>query len=89
MRNLAMFITVTALTACTLFGKREAQSALDAVQIACIFQSSVTDESALADACAIAKDLLPVVRQLIGQREGAKRAGVRWGGVRDAGTDGP
>lgn len=63
---------------CALFTPKNINSALDALQIACIFESQITDEQKLASACGIAQDLIPVVRKLVGQREAAKRAGVSW-----------
>lgn len=74
------------LSGCALFTQKNARSVLDAVQIACVFESTITDEPALADACGIAHDLLPLLRQLVGQREAAKRAGVGWKRESDAGT---
>lgn len=58
---------------------------LSVLELACIFASTLTDESAVADACGIAKDLTPLIRNLVGQREGAKRSGVMWP-VEDAGA---
>jgi hypothetical protein len=65
------------VSACAAFAQH-AKTALDAISIACIFQSELTDEKALADACGIARELVPVVRKLIGQRDAAKRSGVTW-----------
>ncbi len=74
---------------CALFTGKNIRSALDAVQIACIFESQITDEKQLADACAIAQDLIPILRNLVGQREAAKRSGVSWhrDPVSDAGRE--
>lgn len=71
---------------CSIFTKKNANSALDAVQIACVFGTEVIEEEAVADACGIARELIPVIRNLIGQREAAKRAGVRWGQTLDGGV---
>lgn len=60
--------------------------ALEAEQIACIFNSTITNDQELATLCHIAEPLLPLVRQLVGQREGARRAGVSWGATADGGT---
>lgn len=79
-----------ATSSCSLFTKKNANSAIDAITIGCVMSSTLTDESAVADVCDVAHDLLPILRDLIGQREAAKRAGVSWGGhpYRDAGADG-
>jgi hypothetical protein len=71
-------LLVTFATSCALFTAKNARTALDALQLACVFQSLVTDEKALADACGVADDMLPVLRNLVAQREGARRAGVSW-----------
>jgi len=62
-----------------------AKTALDASDLTCVFGSELTDADALADFCKFAKPLVPLLRDLIGQREAAKRAGVMWPGARDAG----
>lgn len=76
------------LTACSLFTKKNANSALDAAQLACIFNETVTNEDTLADICGVSKDLIPVIRNLVAQREAALKAGApRWGHpYRDAGV---
>jgi len=68
---------------CGLDAKTVAKDALSVTQIACVFASALTDDAAVAEACKIDKALTPLLRDLIGQREGAKRAGVSW----DAGAD--
>lgn len=64
-------------------------AALTLAQIACVFSSTITDEAIVAKTCGIV-DKLPFVRNLIGQREGARRAGVVWttpdAGAGDAGS---
>jgi hypothetical protein len=64
------------------------EAALTASQIACIATSTLTDAPALAAACAVDKALvpalLPVIENLIAQREAAAKAGVLWHG--DAGA---
>lgn len=71
---------------CALFTKKNVHSVLDATQIACVFGTELIEEQAVADACDVARDLLPILRNLIGQREGAKKSGVRWGVTLDAGA---
>lgn len=78
-------IFMMAIPGCSLFTKENAKSALDAAQIACVFGTELMDEHAVADACGIARDLIPVLRNLIGQREAARRVGVRWPGTADGG----
>lgn len=76
-----------ATNGCSLLTKQTAKTALDAVAVACIFQSELADESALADACEVAHDLIPLIKKLIGQRDAAKRTGVHWSSPSDAGVD--
>ncbi len=72
-----LLIGIAALSSCAAL-RGPVVSVLNAAQIACIMRSEVTDDKALADACDVAKDLLPIVRRLVGQREAARRAGVKW-----------
>lgn len=58
--------------------KNLANDVLTIAQIACVFASTLTDEKLVADACRIDKTLTPVLRELIGQREGSRKAGVTW-----------
>lgn len=74
----ALSVLLVATTNCALFTPKAVSSALDAAQLACVFESQVSDEKSLADACSIANDLIPIVRRLIAQREAAKRSGVAW-----------
>lgn len=55
------------------------KSVLDGAQIACVFGTELVDEEKVAEACGIARELIPIVRNLVGQRVAAKRAGVAWG----------
>ena len=79
------FVCATAVGGCALFTKDNANSALDAIQLGCIFGSELVEEKALADACNIANDLIPVIRKIVAQREAAKKSGVYWNA--DAGSD--
>lgn len=87
--SLALFalawIVAPCSAGCALFTPKNAHSVLDGAQIACVFGTELIEEKAVADACNIARDLFPILRNLIGQREGAKRSGVRWPGP-DAGV---
>lgn len=93
--SLALFalawIVAPCTAGCALLTPKNAHSVLDATQIACVFGTELVEEKTVADACNIARDLLPILRNLIGQREGAKRSGVRWpgsdAGVRDAAAE--
>ncbi len=63
-------------------------AALNASQIACIFQSQISDAQELKTFCNITQDFDPqLLHNLIGQREAARRAGVRWTGPTDAGAE--
>lgn len=84
----ASLALMMAISGCSLFTRQNAKTALDAAALACVFQSEIEDEGALADACELARDLIPVIRNLIGQRDAAKLAGVRWKTeATDAGKD--
>ncbi len=83
--SLLLGLMMTFAPGCGLFTSKNIHSALDAVQIACVFESDVSDSSALADACGIAHDLIPILGNLVGEREAAKKAGVHWHA--DAGAD--
>lgn len=80
-------IMVATGVGCSLFTPKGARNALDAIQLACVFQSELSDEKALADACAIAEDLIPLLRKLVAQREAAKRSGMTWDRGADGGAD--
>lgn len=89
-----------AAAACTREQQRDARAAADVAfkgaDLACIFGegADIIDADALASFCRIekgAEKMLPLLRELIGVREGAKRAGVAWprsdgGAARDGGT---
>lgn len=62
------------------------KAVMDAKDIACVFGSFVVDEHALAKVCHVADSLAPVIRDLIGQREGARRSGVFWPSSSDGGA---
>lgn len=86
-RDGAMAVAVVVLGGASLLGcgltardaKNASNSVLDAAQLACVFASALTDEAAVVEFCKIDRALTPVIRDLIGQREGAKRVGVVWG----------
>ena len=64
------------------------QAVLSASQIACVFASSLSSSTAIADACAIDKALLPVLEQLIAVKAAAAKAGVTYHDpMKDAGVD--
>lgn len=62
-------------------GKRLAKSVLDAALVECVYATKETDATAVADGCDAARTLLPVIVDLIGQREAAKVASMRAVGV--------
>lgn len=66
------------VSGCSLFTAKNAKSVLDAAQLACLFASTLTDAPAVLEACRIDAELTPVVRQLLAQRDGARKAGVVW-----------
>ena len=53
--------------------------------LSCIFGSPIADAPALTKLCRLAPKLIPIVSDLIGQREGAKRSGVAWSRASNAG----
>jgi len=65
-----------------------AQIVLKDSEIACAFASDITEPAALATACqidqALVPSILPLLSNLIAEREAAKKVGVRWNG--DAGV---
>ena len=80
-------LAVAGTGACTpQEAKTVEQDLLSASQIACVELSSLTDAKAVATACAIDSALVPILQQLIGQREAAKQVGVSWQAP-DAGSD--
>ncbi len=90
MKGLALIVAALGFAlclCCSAANRRTANGALDVAQLACIFASELTDENAVAEACAIERELAPVIRKLIAQREAARRAGVQWDHAKDAGHE--
>lgn len=60
--------------------RRIIDAGLSVAQIACVFASDLTDAPALAQACGVIRspEFDAILRRLIAQREGARKAGVRW-----------
>ena len=81
---IACVIASLAIAGCSLFTAQNAKTALEVSQIACVFATELTDAAAVATACQIDQELVPVIQQLISEREAAKKAGVHWGA--DAGS---
>ncbi len=79
MLAVALLVLPLSVTSCALFTTKNVKSVLSVTQIACIFASAITDAPQVAKVCDVADDMIPLVRDLIGQREGAKKAGVVWG----------
>jgi hypothetical protein len=73
-----LLIVPLSVTSCALFTPKNVKSALTIAQISCIFATTLTDAPEVARVCGVADDLIPVVRDLVGQREGARKAGVVW-----------
>jgi hypothetical protein len=67
------------VSACSFLTPKNIRSVLDATAITCVFASELTDEKAVASVCGVADDLIPVLRNLIAQREASRRAGIAWG----------
>ncbi len=78
-------LSLTAIVACAAL-THTLKTALDSADIACVFRSRITDAPALAKFCGLAEPLIPVLRDMIGQREGALQSGVAWPSASDAGT---
>ncbi len=53
-----------------------AQDVLTASQILCVLASNFTDDAAVAEACAIDKVLVPLVRPFLAQKEATAAAAV-------------
>ena len=54
------------------------QAVLSASLLACVFASSLSTSTAIADACAIDRALLPVLEQLIAVKAAAAKSGVTY-----------
>ena len=70
--------------ACGPTSRTDVKTALDQgapiADMACALASSLTDAEALAAVCGFEKALLPFLRNVIGYREGARKAGIVWKG---------
>ena len=55
-------------TACSLFTKKNANTVLDFVQIACVIQNATLGEAHVAQICGIATELIPSLRELLAQQ---------------------
>ena len=65
-------------------------TALDIVQLACLMNGLggfITDAEAAAKVCKVAPKLVPVVSDLIGVRDAARKSGVVWKGSGVASSD--
>ena len=83
-----------ALIGCTPQQAKDARAvvdgALDIVQLACLMNGLggfITDAEAAAKVCNVAPKLLPVVSDLIGVRDAARKSGVVWKGSGVASSD--
>ncbi len=82
---IAVAATLRVLTGCSAAQNHViAQDALTASQILCVLASSLTNDASIAEACAIDKALIPLVRPFLAVKE-AKMVS-RCGGA-DAGPD--
>jgi len=63
---------------CQLFTPANTKLALDASELGCVFATELSDSKAVAGLCKIDQTLVPVIEQLIAQRNAAKKAGVTW-----------
>jgi hypothetical protein len=73
-----MITAAWALAGCSYFTPQNVKTALDATELACVFSSELTDSKAVAEACKIDAALVPVLEQLIAQRDAARKQGVKW-----------
>lgn len=68
--------------------KEAEQAALTAAQVACIMLSELSESQEVVTACKVEQSLTPVVRELVGTRDAAKKMGVKYHPpVLDGGTD--
>lgn len=74
MRKL-MVLTVVAVCvgACTPAQLAVARTALDALAVACVLGTQLTDESAVANACGVADDARPALREMLAGKAAAAR----------------
>lgn len=79
-------VAAFAVLSCSLFTKKNANTALDAIQLGCVFESELDSPKELGEACKIFGEALPLLQQLISQRNAARKAGASWRAV-DGGSD--
>lgn len=88
-------VTLAGEAGCTPQQAKDAHDAADAAlnitQLACMMNGLggfLTDSEAVAKVCNIAPKLLPVISDLIGVRDAARKSGVTWkgSGLSDAGV---
>ncbi len=67
-RSTIFLIAFTIASCSATQNKAVAQDALTASQMLCVLASSFTDDAAIAEACAIDKALVPLVRPVLAAR---------------------
>lgn len=84
-----IFVGMMWISGCGLLGKDAndvkdvTNQVLTDAQIACILSSQLTDDPTIAQICKIAKDLMPIIHDVVGHRESLKKA-AREEGMREA-----
>lgn len=58
--------------------KEAEQAVLTAAQVACIMLSELSESQEVVTACKVEQSLTPVVRELVGTRDAAKKMGVKY-----------
>lgn len=82
--------TTGSVTGCGPLSKGLVKTIADQALVDCVYASRETDAEKLADGCEAARTLVPVIVDLVGQREEAKAASMARVGLtppRDAGKD--
>lgn len=90
MRRILFGAAVIALSGCSAAARRDAQTALDVAQIACVIANAESDDSSVQEICRITDLLLPDVRRILSEQRAASRrfAEEHAARCRDGGTHG-
>ena len=83
-----MLALALSTSSCALFTRQNAKTVLDAAQVACVMSSFIVDAGALAKVCDVAEEMMPTLREMIAMRQGAQKAGYKYGDALHAGDAG-
>jgi hypothetical protein len=82
-------VAVIVLSGCSAAARRDARTALDVVQIACVIANAESDDATVREICRIANALLPDVKHILAEQRAASRrfANEHAARCRDGGSD--